>query len=61
MSGGWTPTDDLAKAARRFLAANPVFRNKPIGAPGSPARECQDEAIAAEDALRAALLRAEKG
>lgn len=41
----------IAKAARRLIAAHPVFRSKPIGAPGSNKRLEQDEAIAAEDEL----------
>lgn len=41
----------LEKAIRRLLVINPVFRSKPVGAPGSVARADQDEAIAAEDDL----------
>ena len=38
----------LRVALERLLAAAPAFTSKPIGAPGSEAREKQDEHIAAE-------------
>jgi hypothetical protein len=41
----------LVKAAKRLIAAHPVFRSKPCGGYGSIARAEQLEAIAAEDAL----------
>lgn len=45
----------LLAAAEQYLALRPAFRFKPVGAPGSAARREQDEQIAAEDALRAAI------
>lgn len=45
----------LIETAKRHLATAPVFRSKPVGAPYSAARADQDDKIATEDALRAAI------
>ena len=45
----------LVKTASEYLATNPAFRLRPVGGAGSIARLRQEDAIAAEDALRAAL------
>lgn len=47
--------DALVEAALEYLAVRPAFRMKPIGAEGSTARRQQEDEIAAEDKLRAAL------
>lgn len=40
---------------RRYMAAYPAFRIKPIGAPNSPARIEQENLMALEDAANAVL------
>ena len=49
---------DLIAALRDMLAEYPVYRGKPIGAPGSNARAEHDRRIAIEDRARATLARA---
>jgi hypothetical protein len=50
----------LVEAAKKHIATSPVFRTKPVGAPGSYARREQDDAIQTEDALREAIRTSEK-
>jgi hypothetical protein len=45
----------LEEALAEYVLAYPVFRSKPIGAPGSLARNDQDALIALQDKARAAL------
>jgi hypothetical protein len=62
---GGLPAEDLNKArdavaalvaaARELMLYAPAFRSRPLGSKGSDARILQDEHIAAEDTLRAAL------
>jgi hypothetical protein len=40
---------ELLKALKQCIEDNPVFRSKPVGAPGSPARLEQDLRIENED------------
>jgi|HubBroStandDraft_4_1064222.scaffolds.fasta_scaffold00019_95 hypothetical protein len=60
MSTQINPLTDLITAAETLLRTNPAFRLRPIGAPGSAARQAQDDAIAAEDQLRAAITKAQE-
>lgn len=46
----------LVRAAREYLETNPAFRLRPVGGADSIARLRQEDAIAAEDTLRAALV-----
>jgi hypothetical protein len=50
---------DLVEALERYLDVRPAFRLKPIGAPGSAARQEQSDSIAAEDFARAVLAKAQ--
>ncbi len=50
---------ELVTVAKAFLATRPVFRLRPVGAPGSAIRQIQDDQIAAEDALRRVIAKAE--
>jgi hypothetical protein len=45
----------LVEALRWYVEANPAFRSMPIGAPGSPMRLKQEEALRMEDAALALL------
>ena len=45
----------MEEALRRYIAAYPAFRIKPIGAPGSPARLEQENLMALEEAGERAL------
>ncbi len=53
-------TEQLLLAAEAYLAIRPAFRSKPVGAPGSEARRDQDNAIDAEDHLRAIINKVRK-
>ena len=46
---------ELYLALRDLVQGNPVFRSKPVGAPGSIMRTQQDAAILVEDAARKLL------
>jgi len=52
---------DLLEALTLMLEANPAFRMKPIGSPGSGMRASQDQQIFAEDTARAAIAKATRG
>lgn len=52
--------DEIVKAAKTLIATRPVFRSKPVGFEGSAARLQQQDEIAAEDALLAAIAKAER-
>lgn len=45
----------LVEALRWYLANDPAFRAKPMGAPGSEVRIMQEQHQAAEDAIKAYL------
>lgn len=49
--------DELAQALREYTELFPVFRARPLGTPGSPARRDQEREIALEDRARALLAR----
>lgn len=49
---------ELLEALEQYVEANPAFRLKPVGAPGSSARKAQDIHIALEDAALAAIAKA---
>lgn len=45
----------LREMLERYMNAYPAFRMKPIGAPGSQARDEQERLMALEDSARALL------
>jgi hypothetical protein len=47
--------DELADLLRRYMAAYPAFRIKPMGSPGSQVRDEQERLMALEEAAIAAL------
>lgn len=53
------PTSALIAILRRYIAAYPAFRMKPIGAPGSAARIEQENLMALEEAATAAIAKYE--
>lgn len=52
---------DLLDALQMMTSAFEAFRMKPVGAPGSAARDEQDQQIAAENAASAAIAKATGG
>ena len=48
---------ELAEALRTYISHYPAFRSKPVGAPGSQAREKQEYEIALEDEAISLLAR----
>ncbi len=53
--------EQLLQAAESYIATRPAFRSKPIGSPGSEARREQENAIDAEDHLKAVIQTIRKG
>lgn len=49
---------ELAQMLKRYIAAHPAFRMKPIGAPGSIARIEQEHLMALEDSAQALIVKA---
>ncbi len=47
--------DAIASVLESYINTYPAFRTKPVGAPGSQARDEQELKIALEDAARAVL------
>ena len=59
MSADPVAVAELVAAAKQHLAEFPAFRTRPVGMPGSLARQDQDHSIAVEDRLRRAIKQVE--